>query len=59
MVFSSLALLFGFLFPFAKNINTLITRPDIESSIRGKINSEYERIVSTGADNPKIIYYSP
>jgi hypothetical protein len=48
-----------FVYPFVTNIHTLASKPDLENSVRMAMKGDYEKITSTGAQDPKVLYYSP
>lgn len=56
---SAILFCFIFVYPFAVNLPTLSTKPDLESSVRMAVKGNYERIISTGEQDPKVLYYSP
>lgn len=60
---SLLGIIVLFVYPFKIYINTLTTKPVVDTSLRMHIKSEYEKVAGSasvsGVVHPKVLYYSP
>ncbi|QHS23508.1 hypothetical protein GWK91_11300 [Virgibacillus sp. MSP4-1] len=54
-----LGLCFLFIFPFHSHIESIIQKPEMESSLRLEVRQVVNKIKSESNGNPRMLYYSP
>jgi len=47
-----------FVYPFHEHISSIVTKPEVESSLRLEVKNNYDIIRDSGTQNPNVLYYS-